>query len=86
VWLGVKGSGYWVGFWWLISTGLFAMVNIPVAIVNFAIAGYLTSALLKNPIPETGRKLYRLSIAFPYLAGAVAGVQLVSAMVLGLYP
>jgi 4-hydroxybenzoate polyprenyltransferase len=86
VWLGTKGSAYWVGFWWLISTVLFAMVNIPVAIVNFAIAGYLTYAIFKNPVPETGRKLYRLSIAFPYIAGAVAGVQLVSAMVLGLYP
>jgi 4-hydroxybenzoate polyprenyltransferase len=86
VWLGTKGSAYWVGIFWLISTGLFAMVNIPVAIVNLAIAGYLTYALFKNPVPETGRKLYRLSIAFPYIAGAVAGVQLVSAMVLGLYP
>jgi 4-hydroxybenzoate polyprenyltransferase len=86
VWLGTKGSAYWVGIFWLISTGLFAMVNIPVAIVNFVIAGYLTYALFKNPVPETGRTLYRLSIAFPYIAGAVAGVQLVSAMVLGLYP
>jgi 4-hydroxybenzoate polyprenyltransferase len=86
VWLGTKGSAYWVGIFWLISTVLFAFVNIPVAIVNFVIAGYLTFALFRNPVPETGRKLYRLSIAFPYVAGAVAGVQLVSAMVLGLYP
>ena len=86
VWLGTKGSAYWVGIFWLISTGLFAMVNIPVAIVNFVIAGYLTFAIFRNPVPETGRKLYRLSIAFPYIAGAVAGVQLVSAMVLGVYP
>jgi 4-hydroxybenzoate polyprenyltransferase len=86
VWLGTKGSAYWVGIFWLISTGLFAMVNIPVAIVNFVIAGYLTVAIFRNPVPETGRKLYRLSIAFPYIAGAVAGVQLVSAMVLGIYP
>ena len=53
---------------------------------SFAIAGYLTFAIFRNPVPETGRKLYRLSIAFPYIAGAVAGVQLVSAMVLGIYP
>ncbi|CAB4630290.1 unannotated protein [freshwater metagenome] len=86
VWLGVKGSGYWVGFWWLLSTVLFALVNIPVALVNFAVAGYQTVALFRDPKPETGRKLYRLSIAFPYLAGAVAGIQLISAMVLGLYP
>jgi hypothetical protein len=54
--------------------------------VNAVIAGYLTVAIFRKPVPETGRKLYRLSIAFPYIAGAVAGVQLVSAMVLGLYP
>jgi hypothetical protein len=65
---------------------LFALVNIPVAVVNAVIAGYLTVAIFRKPVPETGRKLYRLSIAFPYIAGAVAGVQLVSAMVLGLYP
>jgi len=86
VWLGVKGSAYWVGTFWWISTVLFGFVNIPVALVNFAIAGYLTAALFSDPVPETGRKLYRLSIAFPYIAGAVAGVQLVSAMALGLYP
>lgn len=86
VWLGTRGSAYWVGIFWLISTVLFALVNIPVAIVNALIAGYLTFAIFRKPVPETGRKLYRLSISFPYIAGAVAGVQLVSAMVLGLYP
>ena len=86
VWLGVKGSAYWVGIFWLISTVLFGLVNIPVAIVNFVIAGYLTISIFRNPVPETGRKLYRLSIFFPYLAVAVAGVQLVSGMVLGIYP
>ena len=86
VWLGAKGSVYWVGIWWLVSTALFAAVNIPVAIVNFLIAGYLTVSLLRDPRPETGRRLYRVSIAFPYLAGTVAGVQLVTAMFLGIYP
>jgi hypothetical protein len=65
---------------------LFALVNIPVAIANAVIAGYLTVAIFRKPVPETGRKLYRLSIAFPYIAGTVAGVQLVSAMILGIYP
>jgi 4-hydroxybenzoate polyprenyltransferase len=86
VWLGTKGSAYWVGFWWLISTILFALVNIPVAIVNAVIAGYLTISIFRKPVPETGRKLYRLSIAFPYIAGTVAGVQLVAAMFIGIYP
>lgn len=85
VWLGNK-TYLWVGFWWAVSTACFAMVNIPVAIVNFLIAGYLTFRLYRNPEPATGRKLYRLSIAFPYLAGAVAGVQLVAGIVFGVYP
>ncbi len=78
VWLGVKGSAYWVGFFWLISTVLFAQVSILVAVVNFLIAGYLTISIYRNPVPETGRKLYRLSIFFPYFAGAIAGIQLAS--------
>ena len=78
VWLGVKGSAYWVGFFWLISTVLFAQVSILVAVVNFLIAGFLTISIFRNPVPETGRKLYRLSIFFPYFAGAIAGIQLAS--------
>jgi hypothetical protein len=37
-------------------------------------------------VPETGHRLYRYSIAFPYVAGTVAGVQLVGAISLGAYP
>jgi 4-hydroxybenzoate polyprenyltransferase len=85
VWLQEK-TVYWIAFWWLVSTVCFALVNIPVAAVNLLIAGYLTISLFRDPRPETGRRLYRLSIAFPYLAGAVAGVQLVAAMTLELYP
>jgi hypothetical protein len=54
--------------------------------VNAVIAGYLIYSIFRNPVPETGRKLYRLSITFPYIAGTVAGVQLVAAMFIGLYP
>jgi 4-hydroxybenzoate polyprenyltransferase len=78
VWLGVKGTAYWVGIFWLISTVLFAQVSILVAVVNFLIAGFLTISIFRNPVPETGRKLYRLSIFFPYFAGAIAGIQLAS--------
>lgn len=86
VWLGSKKTVWWIGFWWIISTICFAFVNIPLAIVNLVISGYLTLSLYKDPRPETGRRLYRLSIAFPYLAGTVAGVQLVAGMFLGIYP
>jgi hypothetical protein len=61
-------------------------VNIPVAIVNFVIAAYLVLAVWRNPTPEKAHDVYKYSIAFPYVAGAVAGVQLVVAIAFGSYP
>ncbi len=76
----------WSGLFWAFSTVLFALVNVPVALVNAAIAGSLLYALGRDPTPETGHRLYKFSIAFPYVAGTVAGVQLVAALSLGAYP
>ncbi|HEV2743641.1 MAG TPA: UbiA family prenyltransferase [Rubrobacter sp.] len=84
--LGPRGVVLWSGSLWAIATFLFALVNVPVALVNAAIAGYLLYALRGNPEPRTGHRLYPLSIAFPYVAGTVAGVQLVGALSLGTYP
>ena len=84
--LGPKNTAIWATFWWGISTVLFALVNIPVAIVNAAIAGLLVYGIFKTPTPEKAHDLYKYSIAFPYIAGAVAGVQLVTGLVLGIYP
>jgi 4-hydroxybenzoate polyprenyltransferase len=84
--LGVKKTLIWSGFWWAASTVFFALVNIPVAIVNFVIAAYLVLAVWKNPTPEKAHDVYKYSIAFPYVAGAVAGVQLVVAIAFGSYP
>ncbi|MDP9437707.1 MAG: UbiA family prenyltransferase [Actinomycetota bacterium] len=84
--LGPGGVVLWSGSLWALSTVLFALVNVPVALVNAAIAGYLLHALHGNPAPRTGHRLYPLSIAFPYVAGTVAGVQLVGALSLGAYP
>jgi hypothetical protein len=62
-------------------------VNVPVALVNAAIAGSLCYALFKNPTPATGTPAStKYSIAFPYVAGTVAGVQLVAALSLGSLP
>lgn len=83
---GVRGSLLWSALWWLVSTVLFALVNIPVAVVNAVLAGWLILALWRNPTIDNARYLYRYSVAFPYLAGAVAGVQLVAGLTLGLYP
>ncbi|WP_165070099.1 UbiA family prenyltransferase [Marisediminicola senii] len=84
--LGPRGVALWSGSWWLASTVLFATVNIPVAIVNALIAGLLVGRLLMRPTPDTGRRLYRLSVAFPYIAGSAAGMQLTLAIATGVYP
>lgn len=84
--LGPKGVVLWSGFFWALATACFALVNVPVALVNAAIAGSLLYTLWRDPTPETGHRLYKFSIAFPYVAGTVAGVQLVAALSLGLYP
>ena len=84
--LGVRGTAVWSGAWWIAATGFFAPVSVLVAVVNALIAGFLVVALLRRPEPATGRRLYRHSIAFPYVAGTVAGIQLVGALLLGRYP
>jgi len=81
-----KGALLWSGFWWIVSTGLFAMVNIPVAVANALIAGWLVIALWRTPTTAKARDLYRFSVTFPYVAGAVAGVQLVAGITFGVYP
>lgn len=86
VWLGAKGSVIWVGLFWLVATICFAMVNLPVALASGALSFYLTYSLFRDPTPATGRRLYRVSIAFPYVAGTLAGVQLVAGIFFGIYP
>lgn len=83
---GARGALVWSGVWWIISTALFALVNIPVAVANALIAGWLVFALWRTPTTPKARDLYRFSVGFPYVAGAIAGVQLVTGIVLGVYP
>ncbi len=84
--LGARGVVVWSGAWWTLATICFALVNPLVALVNAAYAGGLLWSLNRRPTPETGHRLYPYSIAFPYIAGTVAGVQLVAALSLGAYP
>lgn len=83
---GVRGALVWSAVWWVVSTVLFALINIPVAIVNAVLAGWLVTAQWRTPTIDKARDLYRFSVAFPYLAGAVAGVQLVAGLTFGGYP
>ena len=75
--LGARGAVVWSGAWWALSTVGFALINWPVAVVNALIAGWLVGSLARSPTPVTARRMYRYSIAFPYVAGSVAGAQLV---------
>jgi 4-hydroxybenzoate polyprenyltransferase len=84
--LSVRGVILWSGAWWTVATVCFALVSPLVALVNAVYAGGLLYALLREPTPETGHRLYKFSIAFPYVAGTVAGVHLVGAISLGVYP
>jgi 4-hydroxybenzoate polyprenyltransferase len=84
--LGPRGVVLWSGFFWALATACFALVSVPVALVNAAIAGSLLYVLHADPRPETAHRLYKYSIAFPYVAGTVAGVQLVAALSLGMFP
>ena len=84
--LGAKKTAIWSAIWWAISTALFAVVNIPVAIANAIIAYLLVSGVIKDPTPQKAHDLYKYSIAFPYVAGAVGGFQLVVGLTFGMYP
>jgi len=81
--LGARGTALWSGAWWVVSAASFAVVSVPVAVVDLLIAGVLVVRLLRDPTPETGHRLYRLSVAFPYIAGTFAGVLLMVSIVLG---
>jgi 4-hydroxybenzoate polyprenyltransferase len=86
VWFGVRGTLVWSTVWWILATACFALVSIPVAIVNALIAGWLIISLWRRPTPAGARRLYRYSIAFPYVAGSVAGALLAAGILLGYYP
>jgi len=85
VFLGARGATVWSGVWWALSTVGFALISWPVAVVNALIAGWLVVSLGRKPTPVTARRLYRYSILFPYVAGSVAGAQIVAAILLGVY-
>jgi 4-hydroxybenzoate polyprenyltransferase len=84
VYLGAKKSLVWVGFWWLVSTVLFAFVNIPLAIANAAYAGWLIWLIQRDDSGDNAKRVYKYSVAYPYVVGTVAGVQLVAAIVFGM--
>jgi 4-hydroxybenzoate polyprenyltransferase len=66
--LGPRKTAIWSAFWWAISTALFAVVNIPVAIANAIIAYLLVSG-------ESGVALRLRQPSFTGLVEAVGGIS-----------
>jgi 4-hydroxybenzoate polyprenyltransferase len=85
VFLGARGSLVWVSFWWVVSSILFWFINIPVAIANTAYAAWLVWLIRQDATPENAKRVYKYSVAYPYVVGAVAGVQLVIALFFGFF-
>ncbi len=85
VFLGVRGSLWWVSIWWAVSTVFFAFINIPLAVANAAYAGWLVWLITQDDTADNAKRVYKFSVAYPYVVGAVAGVQLVVALFFGLY-
>ncbi|WP_138275525.1 UbiA family prenyltransferase [Rhodoluna limnophila] len=83
VYLGVNKSLVWVGFWWIVSTILFWFVNIPLALANLAYAAWLIWLIRQDNSTQNAKRVYKYSVAYPYVVGSVAGVQIVTAIVLG---
>ncbi|MTA58806.1 MAG: prenyltransferase, partial [Actinobacteria bacterium] len=82
--LGAKKSLIWVSFWWIVSSVMFAFVNIPLAIANLLYAGWLVWLIQQDDSGSNAKRVYKYSVAFPYVVGTIAGFQLVVAVVFGL--
>ncbi len=83
VYLGVNKSLVWVGFWWIVSTILFWFVNVPLALANLVYAAWLIWLIRQDNSTQNAKRVYKYSVAYPYVVGSVAGVQIVTAIVLG---
>ncbi len=85
VFLGARRSLIWVSFWWAVSTIFFAFINIPLAVANAAYAAWLVWLIRQDATPANAKRVYKYSVAYPYVVGTVAGMQLVIAIVFGFY-
>jgi 4-hydroxybenzoate polyprenyltransferase len=83
--LGARKSLLWVGFWWIVSTVMFFFVNIPLALANLAYAAWLIWLIQQDDSGSNAKRVYKYSVAFPYVVGTVAGFQLVVAVVFGIF-
>jgi hypothetical protein len=63
---------------------MFAFVNIPLAIANGAYAFWLIQLMVQDNSAANAKRIYKYSVAFPYVVGTVAGFQLVMFMALEL--
>ncbi len=85
VFLGARASLIYVAVLWVVSTVVFAFVNIPLAVANGVYAGWLVWLMSRDHTPENAKRIYKYSVAFPYVVGSVVGVQLTLALFFGWY-
>lgn len=77
---GLKFAIYWAAFWWLVSTLLLTQINLAIAAIVGLGAGFLIYRLLTKPNIHQAHRLYKYSIAYPYIAGGIAGISLALAV------
>ena len=63
---------------------MFAFVNIPLAIANAIYAGWLVWLISRDNSAKNAKRVYKYSVAFPYVVGTVAGFQIVASIALAM--
>lgn len=82
---GLKFATFWSAGWWIVSTLLIVQINAMIGIIVGSGALFLIASLLRTPSTTKAHELYRYSIAYPYIAGGIAGVSLALAVWKGVW-
>lgn len=85
VWLGVRGTALYALGWFVLAGALLWPLSRLSAVTLLLVCGGMALRLWTRPTTGEAAWLYPLSIATPWIVGAVSGVQLVYLLVRGLY-
>jgi 4-hydroxybenzoate polyprenyltransferase len=75
--LGAAGTARYALAWFALAGALLWPLSVLSSVALWLICGGMALSLLRRPTPGQAARLYRLSIASPWLVGLVSGVQLV---------
>ncbi len=76
VFLGIHGTLWWCGLFWLLSSLLFGLMYLPLGCLNFIYAAFLLRAVAHAGTAQVARRVYAFSVAYPYVVGTFGGVVL----------